>query len=153
MTSKTKIFAHNPGKGKTSKKLNNNNKEDDNYDNNITDINNNSYDDNDNNEENNNNKNTKIKDKSPMWESVGPSTKATTMSIIIIPTKATNKEKNQPSNKNNTPKDKAKEKNQKTTLNTKIPDSQSPTTEASDFSSMLKRREEWEEMWEGIREG
>jgi hypothetical protein len=57
------------------------------------------------------------------------------------PYKSNEQKINQSSNENNTPKDKAKEKNQKTTLNIKIPDSQSLTIEASDLSSMLRRRE------------
>jgi hypothetical protein len=141
MTSKTKIFTYNPIKKKTPEKLNDNNKDNNNHSYNISDINNNSYNNNNNDEENNNNKNTKIKANVRVsW--IFYKKKATTMSTTTISIKATNKEKNQPSNKNDILKNKAKEKNQKTTLNTKIPDSQSPMTEAVDFNSMLKRREE-----------
>jgi hypothetical protein len=41
-----------------------------------------------------------------------------------------------------TMKDKAIKKNQKKTPNTKIPNLQNPITKASDFSSMIREREE-----------
>jgi hypothetical protein len=144
MINKTKTFAHNTGKAKTSEKSNNNNNKDkDNNDNNNANINNTSYNNNnnDNNEDNNNNKNTKTKGKlTVVQESASSSSRITTTTTITIPTKVTNKDKNQINNKKDTLKDKAIEKNQKKTPNTKIPDPQSPTIEASDFSSMIRKR-------------
>jgi hypothetical protein len=145
MTNKTKTFAHNAGKAKMPEKSNNNNNKDkDNNDDNNANINNTSYNNNDNDEDNNNNKNTKTKGKSAVvQESADSSSRTTTTTTTTTTsTKVINKDKNQTNNKKDTLKDKAIEKNQKKIPNTKIPDSQSPTMEASDFSSMIRERGE-----------
>jgi hypothetical protein len=145
MTNKTKKFAHNAGKAKTPEKPNTNNNDDDNNNDDNSYINNNNYNENeDTNYENNNSKNNKLKGKSAAQESAGTTTSTTT--TTTTPTKAINKEKNQTNNKKDTPKDNNKEKTQTKSSTPKLSDKQSQTTEAPDFSSMIKGRG-WTSIW------